>query len=90
MNSTELFWELADDLMGRNGVEEGTLMGGRVLRAHGEFFAMLGPSGSGKTTCLRLMAGFDRPTRGRIFIQCMIDKLGCDVSVVFGIDTALL
>jgi putative spermidine/putrescine transport system ATP-binding protein len=32
----------------------------------GEFFTMLGPSGSGKTTCLRLMAGFDQPTAGRI------------------------
>jgi putative spermidine/putrescine transport system ATP-binding protein len=32
----------------------------------GEFFALLGPSGSGKTTCLRLIAGFDRPTRGTI------------------------
>ena len=32
----------------------------------GEFFSMLGPSGSGKTTCLRLIAGFDRPTLGRI------------------------
>ncbi len=34
----------------------------------GEFFAMLGPSGSGKTTCLRLIAGFDRPTGGHIRI----------------------
>jgi len=33
----------------------------------GEFFSMLGPSGSGKTTCLRMIAGFDRPTHG--FIQ---------------------
>jgi putative spermidine/putrescine transport system ATP-binding protein len=32
----------------------------------GEFFALLGPSGSGKTTCLRLIAGFDRPTAGHI------------------------
>jgi len=34
----------------------------------GEFFAMLGPSGSGKTTCLRLIAGFQKPTAGEIFI----------------------
>src|SRR5690348_6451177 len=32
----------------------------------GEFFTMLGPSGSGKTTCLRMIAGFERPTDGRI------------------------
>ena len=34
----------------------------------GEFFAMLGPSGSGKTTCLRLIAGFERPSAGHIEI----------------------
>ena len=34
----------------------------------GEFFSMLGPSGSGKTTCLRMIAGFDRPTGGSIFL----------------------
>lgn len=32
----------------------------------GEFFSMLGPSGSGKTTSLRLMAGFEQPTSGRL------------------------
>jgi putative spermidine/putrescine transport system ATP-binding protein len=32
----------------------------------GEFFSLLGPSGSGKTTCLRLIAGFDRPDAGSI------------------------
>ena len=36
--------------------------------AEGEFFAMLGPSGSGKTTCLRLIAGFEKPTAGEIDI----------------------
>ena len=34
----------------------------------GEFFSMLGPSGSGKTTCLRMIAGFDRPTSGKILL----------------------
>lgn len=34
----------------------------------GEFFSMLGPSGSGKTTCLRMIAGFDRPTSGKIYL----------------------
>src|ERR1700704_6615765 len=32
----------------------------------GEFFTLLGPSGSGKTTCLRMIAGFERPDHGRI------------------------
>jgi len=35
----------------------------------GEFFSMLGPSGSGKTTVLRMIAGFERPTRGRIVLS---------------------
>jgi len=34
----------------------------------GEFFSLLGPSGSGKTTCLRMIAGFDRPTNGHIYL----------------------
>jgi putative spermidine/putrescine transport system ATP-binding protein len=34
--------------------------------AQGEFFSMLGPSGSGKTTVLRMIAGFEPPTAGRI------------------------
>lgn len=34
----------------------------------GEFFSMLGPSGSGKTTCLRLIAGFERPNAGAIHV----------------------
>ena len=34
----------------------------------GEFFSMLGPSGSGKTTCLRMIAGFEQPTEGRILL----------------------
>src|SRR5512132_1624558 len=31
-----------------------------------EFFTLLGPSGSGKTTCLRMIAGFERPDEGRV------------------------
>src|SRR5690242_2809445 len=35
----------------------------------GEFFSFLGPSGSGKTTCLRMIAGFEQPTEGRVLLQ---------------------
>jgi putative spermidine/putrescine transport system ATP-binding protein len=37
--------------------------------AEGEFFSMLGPSGSGKTTTLRMIAGFELPTSGRILLD---------------------
>ena len=37
--------------------------------ADGEFFSMLGPSGSGKTTSLRLIAGFEKATAGKILIH---------------------
>jgi putative spermidine/putrescine transport system ATP-binding protein len=33
-----------------------------------EFFTLLGPSGSGKTTCLRMIAGFERPDAGSIVL----------------------
>ena len=35
----------------------------------GEFFSFLGPSGSGKTTCLRMIAGFEQPSAGRVVLQ---------------------
>ena len=35
----------------------------------GEFFSMLGPSGSGKTTTLRMIAGFEHPTAGRVVLH---------------------
>jgi spermidine/putrescine transport system ATP-binding protein len=44
--------------------------------AKGEFFSMLGPSGCGKTTTLRMIAGFEQPTSGRILLE------GQDVSTV--------
>jgi putative ABC transport system ATP-binding protein len=35
----------------------------------GEFLALMGPSGSGKTTLLNLVAGLDRPTKGRVIVH---------------------
>jgi len=37
--------------------------------ASGEFFSLLGPSGCGKTTTLRLIAGFEQPTAGKILLD---------------------
>jgi putative spermidine/putrescine transport system ATP-binding protein len=53
----------------------------------GEFFTLLGPSGSGKTTCLRMIAGFERPTAGRILLHGMdvsnLPPYERDVNTVF-------
>ena len=53
----------------------------------GEFFSMLGPSGSGKTTCLRLIAGFERPDAGQVHIHGKnvdgIPPFDRDVNTVF-------
>jgi spermidine/putrescine transport system ATP-binding protein len=35
----------------------------------GEFFSLLGPSGCGKTTTMRMIAGFDEPTAGEVFLH---------------------
>src|ERR1700742_790061 len=57
---------------------------GRVIAAdyvslaieEGEFFALLGPSGCGKTTLLRMLAGFETPSEGRILLD------GADISAM--------
>lgn len=69
-----------DDVIGRQGEHVAVRLEGVVKRfgdvvavdgvdldvRRSEFFSMLGPSGSGKTTCLRMIAGFETPTSGRI------------------------
>jgi putative spermidine/putrescine transport system ATP-binding protein len=55
--------------------------------ADGEFFSMLGPSGSGKTTTLRMIAGFEQPTEGRVLLHGRdvtgIPPFDRDVNTVF-------
>ena len=53
----------------------------------GEFFSLLGPSGSGKTSTLRMIAGFEAPTTGRVLLDD-VDVSGLpayhrDVNTVF-------
>jgi spermidine/putrescine transport system ATP-binding protein len=78
------------------GVEKEFTGGGHDVRAvehvdlriaEGEFFSLLGPSGCGKTTTLRMVAGFEEPTAGRILLHGR-DMVGVppfrrDVNMVF-------
>jgi spermidine/putrescine transport system ATP-binding protein len=41
----------------------------RLELRRGEFFTLLGPSGCGKTTTLRMIAGFEQPTIGEVWIE---------------------
>ena len=47
--------------------------------APGEFLTLLGPSGSGKTTTLMMLAGFEIPTAGEIYVDEDADRGGAAV-----------
>ena len=79
MTSSTQESERSEDVIVLDGVHKayGTFVA--VEEAHfsiprGEFFAMLGPSGCGKTTTLKMVAGFEQPSRGRVLLE------GVDVS----------
>ena len=51
-----------------------TLDGVDLTIADREFVAIVGPSGCGKTTCLRMVAGFDRPSMGSVTVDDVVVK----------------
>ena len=57
----KIFGNAADRVVALNRVS--------VAIEENEFFTLLGPSGCGKTTLLRLIAGFEQPTNGRILLE---------------------
>src|ERR1700752_1034161 len=71
----------ADDVIVLDGVrkEFGTFVAverADLAIARGEFFSLLGPSGCGKTSLLKIIAGFEPPSAGRVMLE------GFDVSTV--------
>jgi NitT/TauT family transport system ATP-binding protein len=68
----------------RAGSDFVTLQDVELSIADREFVAVVGPSGCGKTTCLRMAAGFDFPTKGKVAVDGRVVKApGPDRAVVF-------
>jgi spermidine/putrescine transport system ATP-binding protein len=61
--------ELVNVTKDYKGAHQRALNGITLPIKTGEFFSLLGPSGCGKTTTLRIIAGFETPTSGEIYIQ---------------------
>jgi len=68
----------------RDGRDFPTLDGIDLTVAEREFVAIVGPSGCGKTTCLRMVAGLEFPTHGKVTVGgATVDAPGPDRAVVF-------
>ncbi|MFT5113917.1 MAG: spermidine/putrescine transport system ATP-binding protein [Parasphingorhabdus sp.] len=63
-----------EKIFGKDANRVAALDGVSLTINENEFFTLLGPSGCGKTTLLRLIAGFEQPTSGRIYLH------GSDIS----------
>jgi NitT/TauT family transport system ATP-binding protein len=75
---------------GPNGSAEAVLRNFSMTIEEGECFCLLGPSGCGKSTALKLIAGFEFPTEGRIALEGRpIRGPGVDRGVVFQGDDSL-
>ena len=73
-DSTAILIDKAEKIFGKDADRVVALNGVSLTIRENEFFTLLGPSGCGKTTLLRLIAGFEQPTSGRIHLH------GADIS----------
>ncbi|MEZ5773512.1 MAG: ABC transporter ATP-binding protein [Hyphomicrobiaceae bacterium] len=67
-NAPAVTAERVSKIFGAGGDEVRAVDDVSIAIRENEFFTLLGPSGCGKTTLLRLIAGFEHPTRGRILL----------------------
>ncbi len=65
----EAFIQLSGVYKKFEGAEDAVVRNLNLDVKQGEFLTLLGPSGCGKTTTLRMLAGFEQPTAGRIIID---------------------
>ena len=76
--------EKVDKVFNDNGGSVTALQDVNLHITEGEFNVIIGPSGCGKSTLLYLLAGFDRPTHGKILLDgTPIEKPGPDRGFVF-------
>lgn len=81
---SEIRFEGVNRVFNRNGKNFLTLDKVELHVKDKEFVAIVGPSGCGKTTCMRMVAGLEFPTEGRVSVaDQVVTKPGPDRAVVF-------